>query len=132
MLSEEAHQLAGRIVGVWPASPNKSEWTEELVRLEQSHANATFLKLRRYHEDRWLTIATFHATYAKTKERNAGDEVGPCGRCDSIRWIPVTKDGDPLVGDLTEGRYWSPCPDCGGAAGTERTHERILTWNTKH
>lgn len=129
MMHEQARDLAKRIVGLWPAGPNKDEWTDSLARLDHPHAVATIHKLRDEHEDRWLTIATFRKVYASTKSRNDPDPVGDCVTCDNLRW---TEAAPRVWPDGRETSQWEPCPTCGPKAGTDRTHARILEWNRRH
>ncbi|MBP6729966.1 MAG: hypothetical protein KA129_10095 [Microthrixaceae bacterium] len=86
MLRQEACDLAVRILGVFHG-PQAAEWEDELQHLDAGTAGTTFVRLRREHTGRWLSIADFHAVYRTLRTDDASTKTDPCDACGDSGWL---------------------------------------------
>lgn len=86
MTSLEASDLAARILGTFQG-PSIRDWEEELVHLNAGVAGTTYVRLRREHEQRWLSIAVFMQLYRSLNTVDAGNRPEPCEYCSDHGWV---------------------------------------------
>lgn len=118
-----AARLAQRIANGWPrpSTITADEWAAELVDLDDNHADATFVRMRR---ERTYppSIAEFHRAYHATHPtRPRHDPRGQrCSTCDGTGWVET--DALDVAGQLYS--QAEPC-DCTDGLQARETLARI-------
>jgi hypothetical protein len=99
MKTEEADQLAKRIINTFRSTPALPEWRDTLDKLDIGQANTAFVRCRAAVDER-LSIARYLAEYNSLRTRRP-DHV-ECPACDDTGWITATPE------DAAH-RYAKPC-----------------------
>ena len=86
MTSLEATDLAVRILQAFNGPP-ASEWEDVLADLDAGRAGTTYARLRREHDNRWLSIARFMETYRSLNTDDASTRGPTCQACDGTGWL---------------------------------------------
>ena len=121
MTTDEANDLAKRIINTWRSGPPLDVWREELARLDAGTAGTAYAKLRRTIEHA-PSIARFLAEY-NSLSTDRPDDRPPCLLCDNSGWIQAT---DLVMPD--ERRYTTVRP-CQCHHGQEA--ERSSAWTKR-
>lgn len=127
MLTAEALDLTTRILEVFQGPPGHV-WEEELVELDAGRAGTAFVRLKREHEHRWLSIAQFMAAYkAIHVDRPTG--APPCDQgedgCGGSGWVTSsafthgTRMGEPVP--------YTAMEPCRCAEGRKRAQSPVWT-----
>lgn len=120
MLRQEATDLAVRITQCFTGPPIDI-WEEDLGTLDAGQAGTTLARLRREHEQRWLSIAAFMAMYRSLDTTDASTPVNTCHHCDNTGWVRAP---DVVRNEGTDTEYHDtsvkPC-DCDEGQQRRRT-----------
>lgn len=119
MNDTDARDLAQWIADTWPLTSKPRVWAQALLPMDVADARRTYVRLRRDHSDRSLTIAEFTAAYRHARPAPV-IETSDCPTCAGDGWVVVdyTHDGRPYRGV-------HPCPTCGDQRGTVNTWRQV-------
>jgi len=120
MTSAEATALAVRISQCFTGPP-VDVWEEDLANLDAGRAGTALARLRRDHDQRWLSVAAFLAMYRSIHTDDAST-VEKCGWCDASGWVQVD---DLVINAGTDREYRDsqvvPCSHCSHGKQAERS-----------
>lgn len=85
MTPTEATALATRILRTFNGPP-LADWEEELGELDAGRAGTAYVRIRREHLTKWLSIAEFAAVYRSLHTDDASTRPPACGWCDNTGW----------------------------------------------
>lgn len=126
MNRNEATDLAVRIGQTFNGPPTDI-WEDDLQQLDAGRAGTAYARLRREHDQRWLSIAAFMAMYRSLNTDDASTVENVCGECDNTGW--VTAPDNVLEAGTDHERRYSAVRPCRCPIG--RDSEQSNVWKAR-
>lgn len=122
MTSDQADQLAKRIINCWRGGPPLAEWRDLLATLDEGAAGTAFVRLRN-ELDNAPSIARFRQECNALRTHDTPTRIGEpdCGWCDDTGWTEtaVHTDGHHAYSGV------KPCSHC--SEGSQRAASQTWT-----